>query len=259
MKVAIFLLFAVLLLPCGAQPAFTETTSSGPPVVIFDQGHGQRFAAEDRGPLGLARLTSILQEQKLRVGVLAGPLTPARLAASRAVIISGPFTPLTRDDIERLSAFMENGGRLCLMLHIAEPAAALMERLGIEALGVALAVNGENQSHPATDFAVSDLDSNQLFQGLLGFTVYGSWALEVAGSTARIIARTDKTTWIDDNRDGIMDENEVRPYGMVATGIHGKGAFMVFGDDAIFQNRFLDPDNRKLARNLAAWLAGNGD
>lgn len=43
---------------------------------------------------------------------------------------------------------------------------------------------------------------------------------------------------------------------MVVAGSYGKGRFAVFGDDAIFQNRFLDADNRKLAANLARWLKG---
>jgi hypothetical protein len=29
---------------------------------------------------------------------------------------------------------------------------------------------------------------------------------------------------------------------------------VVFGDDALFQNRFLDGNNRVLAGNLARWL-----
>jgi len=40
----------------------------------------------------------------------------------------------------------------------------------------------------------------------------------------------------------------------VVTGTLNKGDFVIFGDDAIFQNRFLDDDNRKLATNLGKWL-----
>ena len=44
-------------------------------------------------------------------------------------------------------------------------------------------------------------------------------------------------------------------YGILVVGQRGRGRFAVFGDDAIFQNRFLDASNRKLAQNLAGWLA----
>jgi hypothetical protein len=31
---------------------------------------------------------------------------------------------------------------------------------------------------------------------------------------------------------------------------------VVFGDDAMFQNRYLDENNSRLAANLSGWLAG---
>jgi len=34
----------------------------------------------------------------------------------------------------------------------------------------------------------------------------------------------------------------------------GKGGFLVFGDDAIFQNKFMGTNNKALAANLAGWL-----
>jgi hypothetical protein len=46
----------------------------------------------------------------------------------------------------------------------------------------------------------------------------------------------------------------VQSFGVVVQGTHGAGRFVVFGDDAIFQNKFLDASNKQLARNLARWL-----
>ncbi len=40
---------------------------------------------------------------------------------------------------------------------------------------------------------------------------------------------------------------------MVA-GTAGQGRFVVCGDDALFQNRFLDADNQLLANQLVRWL-----
>jgi len=42
---------------------------------------------------------------------------------------------------------------------------------------------------------------------------------------------------------------------VAVAGRSGKGRFVVFGDDAIFQNKFLTGDNLVLGRNLASWLA----
>jgi hypothetical protein len=46
----------------------------------------------------------------------------------------------------------------------------------------------------------------------------------------------------------------VGSFGVVVSGDLGNGRFIVFGDDAIFQNKFLDNSNRQLAKNLARWL-----
>jgi hypothetical protein len=37
-------------------------------------------------------------------------------------------------------------------------------------------------------------------------------------------------------------------------GALGRGRFVVFGDDTLFQNRFLDGSNLELAGNLVHWL-----
>jgi len=44
-------------------------------------------------------------------------------------------------------------------------------------------------------------------------------------------------------------------FAVVVAGKLSSGRFVVFGDDAVFQNKFLTGDNLILGRNLAAWLA----
>ena len=46
----------------------------------------------------------------------------------------------------------------------------------------------------------------------------------------------------------------VQSFPLVLSGKKGTGRFVVFGDDAIFQNRFMDDHNTRLAQNLSAWL-----
>jgi len=72
---------------------------------------------------------------------------------------------------------------------------------------------------------------------------------------ASTIAFTGRGAWVDANRNHRQDPDEpLHAYGVLVAGAIGRGRFAVFGDDAIFQNRFLDPDNRALAANLARWL-----
>ena len=94
----------------------------------------------------------------------------------------------------------------------------------------------------------------QLFSGINSFSAYGVWALK-PGASSSAIARTSPEAWVDLKGDNIFSEGDaVGAFAVVVMGTLGKGDFVVFGDDAIFQNRFLDDNNRKLAINLGTWL-----
>ena len=74
-------------------------------------------------------------------------------------------------------------------------------------------------------------------------------------SSSRIVASTSSKGWVDLNGDKKLSKGDVvQAFGVVAVGESGAGRFVVFGDDAIFQNRFLDESNRQLAINLARWF-----
>ena len=89
------------------------------------------------------------------------------------------------------------------------------------------------------------------------YDLFGGWALINDGDGARVIARTGPGAWVDLDRDekkGAKDP--VQAFGVAVAGERGKGAFVVFGDDAIFQNRYLEEYNGPLGRNLVRWLCG---
>jgi hypothetical protein len=78
-----------------------------------------------------------------------------------------------------------------------------------------------------------------------------------SGDSSSVIARTGPQAWIDRNVNNRQDPNEPgRTFGLVVAGKFGDGEYVVFGDDAIFQNRFLKDENLILAKNLAGWLNG---
>jgi hypothetical protein len=73
--------------------------------------------------------------------------------------------------------------------------------------------------------------------------------------STRIIASTSPRSWVDLNGDGRLSKGDVmQSFGVVAAGELGAGRYVVFGDDAIFQNKFLDEQNGQLAKNLSRWL-----
>ena len=66
------------------------------------------------------------------------------------------------------------------------------------------------------------------------------------------------SAWLDLDRNRVYDAGGEPggSWGVGVAGSLGKGRFVVFGDDAIFQNRFLEGGNEHLGRNLARWLGG---
>ncbi|WP_224960310.1 DUF4350 domain-containing protein [Geomonas subterranea] len=222
--------------------------------VLFDNGHGERFQVKEQGPLQLSGLAGLFQEAGLEVDTVDQPLSDATLAGARALIISGAFAPLHPNEIEAVARFIANGGHVAVMLHIAPPVAPLLNRLQVSHT---MGVVQERENVIDGDllrFRVTRLKEHPLFRDLKDFSVNGAWGLINQTDSAAVIAATGFQAWIDVDQDQKQAKEETASFGIVVAGTIGKGSFLVFGDDAIFQNKFLEGNNRILAANLAAWL-----
>jgi len=233
--------------------SFGEETA---PLILFDQGHNQRFLIENGGELQLSRLADIFKQQGARVEATRIPFCDKSLHGVSGLVISGPFEQIQPKEIEAVLRFLKRGGRLAVMLHVGPPLAGLLARLDVDSSN---AVLHERQNIIENDlnFRVKALSSSPLFTGVSQFSAYGAWALD-AGASSAIIARTSPDAWVDLNGDSVLSKGDaVGTFGVVVSGTSGTGNFIIFGDDAIFQNRYLDADNSKLAANLGSWLAGH--
>lgn len=225
--------------------------------VIFDEGHGERFVTGKSGHLDLSSLADILRHKGLTVKTLAVALDDEALAAADGVVLSGPFTHLTQAEVDSVLRFLGRGGSLAVMLHIAEPAAELLHTLGVDFSNRVIHEQSDVVDNDSTNFRVTRFESHPLFVGVNRFTIHGGWALTGFADGARTIASTSPSAWVDLDGDGKLSAGDaMQSFGVAVTGSRGKGKFIVFGDDAIFQNKFLDDDNRALAGNLAAWFGG---
>ena len=247
------LILAALLLVAMTCTAIAAGKS---PVVLFDEAHGEQFLPLQEGPLALTELGRIFTAQGFTIRSAKEPLTPELLPEVDAVVISGPFSPFTAAEINTLYAFVEGGGRLSIMLHVAPVTSQLLYRFGvIHANGVIREQAAAQIEGEAINFQVTRLEHDPLFAGIENFAVYGGWALAAEGSLGRIVARSGENSWIDLNKDRRYSEDDaMQSFGIIALGEVGKGNFVIFGDDAIFQNRFLTGTNRQLAANLVQRL-----
>ena len=230
------------------------------PRLLFDQGHRQAFLIENDGPLQLQDLATVFRQQGWQVESSSDKLTAERLSGVDALIISGAFAPLDRNEVAAVLAFLQQGGQLAVMLHIGAPLASLLQPLGVEIGNLAI---NESQNQPdgkTLNFTVTDLQQHPLTSGLERFTIYGGWPLRSQNPEDIVVASSSPHSWVDVNRDQRLSDGDVMsPFAVLISGKYGRGSFAVFADDAIFQNRFLQGGNRTLAENLGRWFKSKGN
>jgi hypothetical protein len=247
--------FALIAALFGIYSYATLTSAVASPVVLFDQAHDQRFVIEKEEPLHLSRFASILKAEGLSVKSSTSLFTDDLLKGVDAIVISGPFKAIEPQEVDVLVRFLERGGRLAAMLHIGSPFTDLLHRLEVDFTNYVLYEQENIIDNDPRNFQVRALNTDSLFNGLDHFSLYGGWALMNTAPSAKIIASTSPKGWVDLNGDGKLSRGDVvQSFGVVVSGAAGAGRFVIFGDDAIFQNKFLDEQNRQLAINLARWL-----
>ena len=246
----IFLTFFLLIFCAG--PALANH-----PRILFDEGHGQVFVIEQEGELHLSRLARLFVDQHYEVSSTAHPLNRALLEQSDALVISGAFKPFSADEIEAVQTFLRRGGRLAVMVHIGRPLLPLLMRLGVDVGNGVIRENSRVIDSDPLNFRTSHLTDHPLNRGLDDFALYGCWPLRALTAEGHSLASTSDRSWVDLNRDQLPGPGDVvQSFDLVIETTVGKGKLLVFGDDALFQNRFLTGNNLKLAENLGRWLAG---
>jgi uncharacterized protein DUF4350 len=229
--------------------------AKAPPSVLVDEGHGQKFLIETYGRLDLSELAAAFRAAGAHVQSSKQPLTDARLRGVDGLTISGAFASFTTAEIDSIMRFLNRGGRLALMLHIPQPVAPLLHRLGVDFSNGVIRERQNVIGDDPLNFHVTALHTHALTHKLDSLAVFGAWALLSTSTDTETIAQTSAEAWVDLNRNNTLDKGDaVQSFGVVVVGQVGGGRFVVFGDDAIFQNQFLKDGNAVLARNLVCWL-----
>ena len=248
-----FLFFFLLIAICAL--AMAAPSSGRAPSVLFDEGHGQKFVTERKEALDLSGLAGVFRSRGAAVRAVHEPLAASTLKGADALVVSGAFAPLTPAEADAILGFLDRGGRVAIMLHIGQPVADLLHRLGVSiSNGVIREQEGILEKDPM-NFRATRFEPHPVTKGLKEFSVRGGWALLPAAPGVKAIASTSPRAWIDLNQDGVREEKDaMQAFALVVVGERGAGRFVVFCDDAIFQNQFLSGGNRRLAENLAGWL-----
>jgi len=225
------------------------------PTVMFDQGHGQKFLIEKKGDLQLSHLSKLFQDEGYLVKTGTGSFSAETLQGVDVLVISGAFSPVNSNEVDAIMRFLDGGGSLCVMLHIPHSLTGLLSRLQVFASNGVILEEENLIGNEPRNFYVTHMSEHPITRGVKRFAVYGGWALMSDSSQGKIIARTGSQAWVDLNRDGKFNSTDAQQsFGVAVAGTHGKGRHVIFGDDAIFQNVFLEGENMPLGKNLVLWL-----
>lgn len=248
-------LLSLCLLPLLISISGAESAG---PLVLFDEGHGQAFLVGGERPLDLSLLGALFRGQGSQVRRHAGALTDADLVDVSALVVSGPFAAFSAEEIAVITRYVESGGALAVMLHIGPPLSGLLHALGVDFSNGVIREHDDFIAGEPLNFNVRQLQTHPLFAGLDYFALYGGWALMNIDERSNIIASTGPTAWVDLNNDKRTSAGDaMQAFGVAVAGSAGAGRFVVFADDAIFQNRFLNGNNQILATNLGRWLTAH--
>ncbi len=231
-----------------------QLASAQAKTVLVDQSHGQPFIIEREGALDLSTFASVLRENH-QLSISDGKITSSVLSKVDVLITSGAFVKYDQAELAAINRFINDGGSLCVMIHIAPVYGPLLSSIGVSVSSAVIHETQNTIAKKSSDFTVSHLVDHPLFADLQFFSLFGGWALKSNEKSGAIIASTTPGARLDINRNRMPDRNDpVAQWGVIVQGKIGKGRYVVFADDAMFQNRFLTKENRQLAKNLSAWL-----
>ncbi|MBI5641981.1 MAG: hypothetical protein HY954_00745 [Deltaproteobacteria bacterium] len=239
--------------PSAGQDLTAGKSASGK--VVFDLSHSEIFSPVKKGPLHYTQFYDNIRKSGSEVSLNKKPITPKALERVKTYIIAGPAQPITKDEIETLRNFVNNGGNLLLLLHISGPVAPLSVEFGIVVSNFVISDVAGNINNKSQDFYVTSFARHPVTAGLNKIAVYGTWGL-MAEVNAEVLAGTSDKAWADMNRNREFDKDEpTQSFGVIAANEYGKGKVVVVADDAPFANQFIgEADNKKLADNIIRWF-----
>ncbi len=213
-------------------------------VVLWDDYHSGVFP-----PWEFSKFGKIIENKGGKIIYLTEGIENVK---GKALIICGPKRMFTREDIEKIKDFVENGGRVLILVHIPPSInlGTLLSELGFSyGSAVVYQIKDGKFSQDIVVKVFNGEFKQNLFKEVEKITVYGGFYINNA------IACADG--YADINKDGILSEEEKRYYGIVGYKKIGRGEVLVITDDAMFLDRYISSaDNTKFAENIAEWLLG---
>ena len=243
--------------------SFCFVFAGNPSLVLFDQSHGELFSPMNSRPMDYSEFASLFEKEGFTMKIQSKPFSAADLAKASAFIISGSFQTFTPEEIKTLEAFVRNGGKLIMLLHVAPLVADVCQAFHIDVTNAIIHEQDKARVIENSDenFYLTDFVPHSLFYGVKKIGVFGVWGLLAEDNSARILGQTSSSAFADLNKNKRLDAADpVQAFGIIALASAGKGKVLVCGDDALFTNQFIGTaDNRKFGLNVVRWISRGGN
>lgn len=167
-----------------------------------------------------------------------------------AIVIS-PDRPYTEEEVQRLRAFVENGGRLVVADDFGNHSNDLLADLGADArLDGRLLRDEENHFRAPALPRATNVSNSSTVSGVDQLTL--NYATVVQPNGATVLVASSPFGYLDENRNGTLDDDEVlEEYPVVTTEAVGNGTVIVVSDPSVFINSMQEQsDNRAFARRM---------
>lgn len=171
------------------------------------------------------------------------------------LMIIGPEEEFSDPSIEFVDDFLQNGGKLVLADDFGS-GNTLLEGLD---------TNSSFHSSPLLDLAFEkkldfgvayDFEEHRLTRGVSQVMLNSPTAIE-KDANATTVMKSSEASWLDENENGIKDEDELfEQYPLITTEDYGDGELVLVSDPSIFINSMQEmKDNRILSENTLVYLS----
>jgi hypothetical protein len=204
-------------------------------LIIWDTSHTPVFGIEN-----FKELVTIFGAHGL--SVKAGK--DVRGVTAKCLILAGPSQAYSDEEIDSILNYVENGGKLIILIHIPP-------KINLDPLLLALGFNVSNSilidENGSTTITATSFEKSMITEGVNRLMFFGCY------HTDNAIASCD--CFADLDGDKIADEEERGKYGVVGYKKFGEGEVLVITDDAVLMDGLSNHgDNKRFAENIAKWV-----
>jgi len=226
-------------------------------VALFVAGttSGAAFGAFNPGWDGSSSLQSLAEDAATDGEVLRNASRYGEFEAEGTIAFAlSPDEPYGDREAAAVRRFVEGGGTLLVAADFGSGGNALLDAVGADARVDGRLVRDERHYAEGPSLPVAtDVGDHRYTDGVDRLTLnHGS--VVTAGGNATTLAATSEFAYLDEDRDGELDDDESLASRPVATVEPvGEGRVVVVSDPSLFINAMLDqPDNERFARALLA-------